>query len=81
MKRPLVVAVENKWLQQLQDRKHVAEKGHVVLLPKLNTTTVQETCDHRQVSGGEQRKTVSRLYPLLQQKIVYTFADSIIHYI
>lgn len=35
LKRPLVVAVENKRLQHLQNSQHVAEEGHVVLLPKL----------------------------------------------
>lgn len=35
LKRPLVVAVENKRLQQLQDGERVAKERHVVLLPKL----------------------------------------------
>ena len=35
LKRPLVVAVENKWLQQLQNGEYVAEEGHVILLSKL----------------------------------------------
>lgn len=35
LKRPLVVAVENERLQQLQDGEHVAEERHVVLLPEL----------------------------------------------
>lgn len=35
LKRPLVVAVENERLQQLEDGEHIAEEVHVVLLPKL----------------------------------------------
>lgn len=35
LKRPLVVAVENQRLEHLQNSKHVAEEGHVVLLPEL----------------------------------------------
>lgn len=35
LKRPLVVTVENKRLQQLQDGEHIAKERHVVLLPKL----------------------------------------------
>lgn len=35
MKRPLVLAVENKRLQQLEDGEHIAEERHVVLLPKV----------------------------------------------
>lgn len=55
LKRPLVVVVEDKRLQQLQDGEHVAEERHVVLLPELQQVEVdapvQEARDHRQVSG------------------------------
>lgn len=35
LKRPLVVTVENKWLQELQDGEHIDKERHVVLLPEL----------------------------------------------
>lgn len=54
MKRPLVVAEEDERLEQLKDGEHVAEEGHVVLLPELVhvevDAAVQEACDHGQVS-------------------------------
>lgn len=53
--------MENKRLQQLKDGEHIAEEGHVVLLSKLLHVqvhaTVQETCDHRQVSGKKREKS------------------------
>lgn len=55
LKRPLVVAMEDERLKQLEDGEHVAEKGHVVLLPELVhvevDATVQEARDHGQVSA------------------------------
>lgn len=55
LKRPLVVAEEDERLEQLEDGEHVAEEGHVVLLPELVhvevDAAVQEACDHGQVSG------------------------------
>lgn len=64
MKRPLVVAEEDERLEQLEDGEHVAEEGHVVLLPELVhvevDATVQEACDHGQVSG-EARGALSTL--------------------
>lgn len=66
MKRPLVVAEEDERLEQLEDGEHVAEEGHVVLLPELVhvevDAAVQEACDHGQVSvetGG----ALSTLHP------------------
>lgn len=54
-----MVALEDKRLQQLQDGEHVAEEGHVVLLPKLVhvqvNATVEKTCDHGQVSEGQSK--------------------------
>lgn len=35
LKRPLVITVENKWLQKLQNSEYIAEECHVVLLAKL----------------------------------------------
>lgn len=59
LKRPLVVAVKNQGLQQLQDGQHVAEEGHVVLLPQLVlvqvNATVEQTADHGEVSAEENR--------------------------
>lgn len=64
LKRPLVVAEEDERLEQLEDGEHVAEEGHVVLLPELVhvevDATVQEACDHGQVSG-ETGGALSRL--------------------
>lgn len=58
-KRPLVFALEDTWLQQLQDAQHVQEEGQVVLLPELlevqMRAAVQEGCDHGQVPEDQQR--------------------------
>lgn len=55
LKRPLVVAEEDERLEQLKDGEHVAEEGHMVLLPELVhvevDAAVKEACDHGQVSG------------------------------
>lgn len=55
MKRPLVVTEEDERLEQLKDGEHVAEEGHMVLLPELVhvevDAAVQQACDHGQVSG------------------------------
>lgn len=61
LKRPLVVAMEDEWLKQLEDGEHVAEKGHVVLLPELVhvevDATVQEASDHGQVSAEREGRS------------------------
>lgn len=77
LKRPLVVTVENKRLQHLQNSKHVAEEDHVVLLPELMQvevdSTVQKTCDHRQMPGGGGGDRVQLCYrekPVGRQQII-----------
>lgn len=53
--RPLVLAPEHLWLQQLQHPQHVQEESEVVLLPELVEVevgaAVQERSDHGQVPG------------------------------
>lgn len=65
--RPLVFALENTWLQQLQDAQHVEEEGQVVLLSELlevqMSAAVQEGCDHGQVPRGQQEDVPGHTFP------------------
>lgn len=66
-KRPLVFALEDTRLQQLQDAQHMQEEGQVVLLPELlevqMCAAVQEGCDHGQVPGGQQKDAPGHTFP------------------